>query len=135
MATSPYFTMAVELGTQAAIRERIVVEEMTEYLKTKESNIFCLTDVKRRVNLFDNHIEVAIQDLCTMGAIEVAPGYNQTSTPYYQFTENPELRISTQWIPGQGYWQQRGAGGHREKGTVMWYGGHPRLHCKHYKIT
>ena len=133
MATSPYFTMAVELGTQAAIRERIVVEEMTEYLKTKESKIFCLTDVKRRVNLFENHIEVAIQDLCTMGAIEVAPGYNQTSTPYYQFTEDPELRISTQWIPGQGYWQQRGAGGHRE--TVMWYGGHPRLHCKNYKMT
>ena len=123
MATSPYFTMAVELGTQAAIRERIVVEQMTEYLKTKESNIFCLTDVKRRVNLFENHIEVAIQDLCTMGAIEVAPGYNQTSTPYYQFTEDPELRISTAVDPRARLLATEGRGGSPRKrhSDVVWW--------------
>ena len=129
----------LEFGAQAGIRERIIIDVMLRYTyEHKDSPIFGLSDVKCRVNLFEQDIEVAIRDLKAMGVIEVAPGYSQTSDPRYQFTKDYMLagspqKISTAWIPGQGYWQQRCAG-HR-KGTVMCYGGHPNLHGKHYKMT
>ena len=133
----------MKLGVQAAIREQIVIDVMLNYVnddRKSDNKIFSLRDVKQRVNLYESDIEVALSDLREMRVIEVAPGYSQTSDPYYQFTkswlENRTTKISTAWIPGQGWWKQRSLGNYRsEKGAVMWYGGHPNLHCKHYKIT
>lgn len=125
----------MNLGTQARIREIIIIEVMQEYVnEKKDSDIFCLSDVKRRVNLYEQDVEVAIRDLREMGVIEVASGYAQTSTPYYQFVEGATPKPSTKWIPGQGWWQQRDSRNGKD-GWIMWYGGHPNLHCKYYHMT
>ena len=111
------------LGRQAAIREKIVIDVLEDYLEGKESQIFCLWDAKRLVNLYEQDVEVAIRDLKTQGIIEVAPGYTSTSSPYYQFIEGATPKISTGWIVGQDFWQQR-----NHNGTVLWNG-------RDYKIT
>ena len=133
------------LGRQAAIRERIVIEAIFNYVNNeRESNnkIFSLREIKCRVNLYSQQIEVAIGDLRTQGVIEVAPAYRTTDDPMFQFTESylangdAVLKISTAWIPGQGWKDQRGNYSKPDPmGWVQWCGEHPNLQYKHYKIT
>ena len=135
----------MRFGNQAGIRERIVIEAMLDYVNNErksEDKIFSLREVKRRVNLYDQQIEVAISDLRTQGVLEVAPAYRTTDDPMFQFTEqylaNGEavLKISTRWIPGNGWRYQRGDYSKPDPlGWVQWCGEHRNLQYKHYKMT
>ena len=135
----------MKLGNQAAIRERIVIEAILDYVnneRNSDDKIFSLREVKRRVNLYDQQIEVALGDLRTQGVIEVAPAYTQTDTPMFQFTEQylekgeAVLKISTQWMPGQGWHKQRGDYSKPDPmGWVQWCGEHRNLQFKHYNMT
>ena len=107
-----------------------------------DNNIFSLREVKRRVNLYDQQIEVAISDLRTQGVLEVAPAYRATDDPMFQFTEQylakgeAVLKISTRWIPGNGWREQRGDYSKPDPlGWVQWCGEHSHLQYKHYNMT
>ena len=135
----------MKLGNQAAIRERIVIEAILDYVNNErksDDKIFSLREVKYRVNLYDQQIEVALGDLRTQGVIEVHPAYTQTDTPMFQFTEqylengDAVLKISTAWIPGQGWRKQRGDYSKPDpEGWVQYCGENSNLLYKHYKIT
>ena len=135
----------MKLGNQSAIRERIVIEAMLDYVnheRNSDDKIFSLREVKRRVNLYDQQIEVAISDLRTQGVLEVAPAYRGTDDPMFQFTEqylakgNAVLKISTAWMPGQGWRKQRGNYSKPDPmGWVQWCGEHRNLQYKHYNMT